>query len=172
MTKWLKEKKRKEKKGKKESTRTVKNKGTRERGKKKRIANVLFVIFFFFSSCLDCDPRTSTRGEKVYSNELFHRDTAGNKDVLTVKKGPNAYNYRGQKVRGDVETWKWSGQLLSHVVAHPLALEDSGSLVARGNEKSPRERVFYPLSLFLSFFALDLATANFKLWHGSFYHPS
>ena len=168
--------KRKEKKGKKRKkgkyANSEKQGNKRKRKKEKNCKRPVRYFFFFFSSCLDCDPRTSTRGEKVYSNELFHRDTAGNKDVLAVKEGPNAYNYRGQKVRGDVETWKWSGLLLSHVVAHPLALEDSGSLVARGNEKSPRERVFYPLSLFLSFFALDLATANFKLWHGSFYHPS
>ena len=156
MTKMVKrkEKKKKRKKGRYANSERQGEKEKEEKWKELPTSCSLF-SFFFFSSCLGGDPRASTRREKVYLNELFHRDKTGNKDVPAVKEGSNAYNYRGQKVRGDSETRKWSGLLLSRVVAHPLVLEDSGSLVARGNEKLPGEHAFYPLCPSLSFFLVS-----------------
>lgn len=146
---------------------------------KERIANVpfLFLLSFFSlaSFCSsDCDPCASTRQGKVYSNELSHLDSLGNKDVRLHAGGTKRVQL--PRSEGARTLKRENGQGCSYRVppSTPLCsiLEDRKSLVIRESRKSSEEdALLLPVSLL---FSLSVLISRWPTLNcgSSFYHPS
>lgn len=139
--------------------------------------SVPFPSFFFSlaSFCSsDCDPCASTRQGKVYSNELSHLDSPGNKDVRLHAGGTKRVQL--PRSEGARTLKRENGQGCSYRVppSTPLCsiLEDRKSLVIRESRKSSEEdALLLPVSLL---FSLSVLISRWPTLNcgSSFYHPS